>query len=373
MSIYAKVLDFIRDPNPGLFEPLALEVFRHQFATIAPYRAYCMGLRVRAESVHSLKYVPMVNTVAFKHAELMAADAKRSPSALVFMTSGTTNGSDVRGRHLVPYPEIYRASAIGHLDRMLFPDHRRTWMLALHPTADRMPGSSLAWMITWCIEHFGCGQVLCAADRRGVEIDQAVGFLRQAEAKHEPVCLLGTTASFGALFEELRRRNSAIRLASGSRLMDTGGAKGQALPLDAETVASEARRLLGIEPALAINEYGMTEMCSQLYDATALNSADDEPAGRRRKLPPPWLRVTALDPVTLGPAKDGEPGMLSFFDLANVGSVSALLTEDFGIVTNDGVKILGRAGEGEARGCALGIEQFAAVEARRGKASARST
>lgn len=365
MSIYAKVLGFIQEPNPALFESLAIEVFRHQFATVMPYQAYCTGLGVQVESVHSLEYVPRVNTVAFKHAELVDSDARNSPSGLVFLTSGTTKGPNARGRHLVPYPEIYRASAIGHLDRMLFADHRKPWMLALHPTADLMPASSLAWMITWCIEHFGGGRTLCAADRRGVELERAVRFLREAEAKKESVCLLGTTASFGALFEELRRRNSAIRLASGSRMMDTGGAKGQALPLDADAVVSEARSLLGIEPSQVINEYGMTEMCSQLYDATAFNSAAGESPRQRRKLPPPWLRVTALDPVTLSPVKEGELGVLSFFDLANVGSVSALLTEDFGIVTNDGVQILGRSGQGEARGCALGIEQFAAVEAER--------
>ncbi|HEX3409810.1 MAG TPA: hypothetical protein VHS07_05990 [Candidatus Binataceae bacterium] len=86
--------------------------------------------------------------------------------------------------------------------------------------------------------------------------------------------------------------------------------------------------------------------------------------GLRVKLAPPWLRPTVLDPVTLLPLEDGRVGLLTFFDLANVGSISALMTEDFGIVNGDTVSILGRAAAGGARGCALGIDQFARHELR---------
>ena len=54
------------------------------------------------------------------------------------------------------------------------------------------------------------------------------------------------------------------------------------------------------------------------------------------------------------------PGLLRFFDLANVGSVSAILTGDLGVIQDGTVRVLGRAEDGEARGCALGMEQFAA-------------
>jgi hypothetical protein len=78
----------------------------------------------------------------------------------------------------------------------------------------------------------------------------------------------------------------------------------------------------------------------------------------RPKLGPPWLRSRAVDPVTFRPVPQGEVGLLSFFDLANAGSVSAIVTEDLGIVDGEAVYVLGRSG-GDARGCALGIEQFA--------------
>ncbi|MGD0289446.1 MAG: hypothetical protein ABSC63_07320 [Candidatus Binataceae bacterium] len=369
MSIYDEVLSFINDPRAALFEPLALAVFRYQFENVPVYRQFCIARGVSPQTVNSLSEIPAASTVAFKYADVRGPAEAVSPAALTFTTSGTTKGFTERGRHHVPRPEIYRASALAHLRRMLFPDGRRLAMLALHPTADRMPESSLSTMVTWCIEEFGTGAMVCAATRASVDTAAAIQFLDDAQARREAVCILGTTAASATLFEAVARRGRTIRLAAGSRLMDTGGAKGQAIPLTAVELVERANQILGIDPALAINEYGMTEMCSQLYDATPFNSRlDPNPVHAlnldcfRVKLAPPWLRPTALDPVTLHPLGDGRVGLLAFFDLANVGSISALMTEDFGMVRGEAVAILGRSAAGGARGCALSIDEFAGRE-----------
>ena len=368
MTIYDQVLDFIHTPEQARFDALALNVFRHQFDTVAPYRQYCLSIGVRPDGVRSVDQVPSLSTAGFKYAELTdAVTAPDQAGERVFMTSGTTAGRDERGRHRVPRIDIYRASALGHLRKMLFPDGVRLRMLSLHPTADRMPESSLGQMISWMIEEFGVGPALCTAGRKGVEIAPALEFLDSAELAGEPVCVMATTAALGALFEELRTRHSRYSLARGSRLMDTGGAKGQRVPIRPHEVIVHSEDLLGLAPALVINEYGMTEMCSQMYDATPFNSRESRnPSGgassaERGKLGPPWLAVAAVDPTSLTRVPDGIPGLLRFFDLANVGSVSAILTGDLGIVEGGTVRVLGRAEDSEARGCALGIEQFSAT------------
>ena len=282
------------------------------------------------------------------------------PSERIFLTSGTTQGRDQRGRHFIENLEHYRASAISHLGRMLFPDRRRLWMLALHPTADRMPESSLSQMISWCIESFSAGCNRCCATPQRVDSEAALEFLRAAEAAAEAVCILGTTAALSTLFEHLEAPGAPVKLAPGSRLMDTGGAKGQAKPLTPGEIVEMAQRYLGIAPALVINEYGMTELSSQLYDATSFNCPELASTEGRVKVAPPWLTVIARDPATLRALGAGQTGLLSFFDLANAGSVSALLTEDLGSVAANGtVRIFGRALTSDPRGCALGIEQFA--------------
>lgn len=360
MPIYQKALAFIARPDPAQLQALALDIFRHQFETVASYRDYCLSIGLHPEDARTVDDIPAVSTLAFKHARL--AGAEEGPDARTFMTSGTTIGRGQRGSHVVTHPEIYRASAISHLQCMLFPDGSRMRMLTMHPTADRMPESSLSQMISWCVEEFGAERVLCAADRKGIEPNGACEFLAEAQLDQAAVCILGTTASLGALFAHMDQRGIRFKLALGSRMMDTGGAKGQSVPLDTKAVCAHAARLLGVESALVINEYGMTELCSQLYDATSFNSDEDARATDRVKIAPPWLSAAAVDPVTLKPVAPGELGMLRFFDLANVGSVSAILTEDFGIVSGNRVRVIGRAGKTEPRGCALAIEQFETAE-----------
>ena len=361
MSVFENVLGFIAGPDPARFEELALEVFRYQVANVAAYRKHCRALGM-FESVTRLEDIPPVSTIAFKYARL--APATSTAEEKIFLTSGTTIGKSERGTHIVARPEVYRASALGHLKRMMFPDGHRLRILAMHPTADRMPESSLSQMITWCIEEFGAGRCECVADRRRVDPATAAGFLEDAQRAGAPVCILGTTASLGALFAHLEAGDLRIALAPGSRIMDTGGPKGQANPLDAETVCARAMAMLGVPPPLVINEYGMTELCSQLYDATSFNSDDDSAPGQRVKIAPPWMRAAAVDPISLKAVAPGQIGMLKFFDLANVASVSPILTEDFGLVNERGdrVRIMGRAGVSEPRGCALAIEEFEAAE-----------
>ncbi|HUY38893.1 MAG TPA: hypothetical protein VMV13_08670 [Candidatus Binataceae bacterium] len=363
-QIASEVLGFIRKPDAALFDALAMNIFRYQYDVIAAYKNYCNQLLVTPDAVLAPDQIPLVSTIAFKYAELAPADAGRIPGAREFMTSGTTNGADRRGRHVVARPEVYRASAMAHLGAMLFPDGAGMRMLAMHPTAERMPESSLSAMITWCIEEFGSGESRCVADRGRVDTTAAIAFLREASAAREPVCILGTTAAFAAIFERMTESRERLKLAPGSRIMDTGGPKGQRVPLSPAEVASRADELLGVEADLVINEYGMTELCSQLYDATPFNSRYGGEPGARVKLGPPWMRAMAIDPASMRRVPDGTPGMLAFIDLANLCSVSAILTEDLGVVEDGCVRVLGRALGAGARGCALSIESFQAAARR---------
>jgi len=361
MTIQEQVLSFIHRPGPGRFDSLALDVFRFQYVAVPAYRRYCDNLGIGPENLLSPDEIPLVSTVAFKYASLCAPDSAKLPGALTFLTSGTTIGRQRRGLHVVARPDLYRASALSHLRATMFPDGVRMRMLAIHPTADGMPESSLSTMISWCMAEFGQGPSLCAADRLRLDAEAALAFLRVAAKDAAPVCVLGTTAAYASIFHQLAARGEAIALPPFSRMMDTGGPKGQMVALGAGEVVELAGDLLGIDPAYVINEYGMTELCSQLYDATEFNTPG-EAARERVKLAAPWMRPLAIDPVTLRHLPEGTPGLLGFIDLANLNSVSAVLTEDFGMVCEGRVRILGRAGVGGPRGCALSVAQFESAD-----------
>jgi hypothetical protein len=101
----------------------------------------------------------------------------------------------------------------------------------------------------------------------------------------------------------------------------------------------------------------MTEMCSQFYD----NVIRDRCQGRathRAKAGPPWVRTLVLDPGSLREVAAGDTGLLCHFDLANVGTAVAVLTEDVGRVVPDGFELVGRAAGAEGRGCSLSAAEF---------------
>src|SRR5690606_20539431 len=141
----------------------------------------------------------------------------------------------------------------------------------------------------------------------------------------------------------------------GSRLMDTGGYKGAGRDVPPDALRQAYRDRLGLPAHHCINEYGMTEMLSQLYDAALA----DHHAGRTRpprKAAPPWVRSVAVDPETLEPVPPGATGLLRHLDLANIGSVAAIQTEDLGRVDEQGLVLEGRAAGAPPRGCSIAMD-----------------
>lgn len=99
----------------------------------------------------------------------------------------------------------------------------------------------------------------------------------------------------------------------------------------------------------------MTELSSQLYGRSLITGFEETP---ERLWAPPWMRITAVDPVTLMPVPEGEVGILRVDDLANLDSCMSIQTADFGRVFADAsVVLLGRDPTSTPRGCSLAIEE----------------
>jgi hypothetical protein len=155
----------------------------------------------------------------------------------------------------------------------------------------------------------------------------------------------------------LDRGGARVRLPDGSRLMETGGFKGRSREVSRDDLYRALTDRLGVPPERIVNEYGMTELLSQFWEPVLREGTDR----RRRHVGPPWVRTRVLDPVTLEDVAAGEPGLLCHLDLANVGSVAAVLTEDLGVAVEDGFRLLGRAPGAEPRGCSLALEELLAT------------
>ena len=136
--------------------------------------------------------------------------------------------------------------------------------------------------------------------------------------------------------------------------METGGFKGLARAVSRSDVYDGIAAATGVPSSRIVNESGMTELLSQLYEPVL----SEGPDAVGTHVPPPWLRVRALDPVSLDPVQEGEDGILTFFDLANAGSVSHILTEDVGSVREEGVRFRGRLVGAEPRGCSRAMDEL---------------
>lgn len=339
----------IRADADAEFDRLALAAFAHQFETVPLYRRLCELRGAEPGKVDHWSRIPAAPADLFKE-DLGQAE---EPGAVTFLSSGTTQGTERRSRHVVgprSY-ELYRRSSLAHFAAMALPDRPGPMStIVLGPTAATHPSSSLGHMYSFVAAAFGDGPAVQPFDAGGsLDLDAALTALERAAAGTTPVLVLALSSTITAVFEALRTRRIALRLPADSRLVETGGSKG-GRTLSRAGILKAAWRFLHIPSYLCIGEYGMTELLSQFYD-DAYRSRWSGRLAPRSKAGPPWARTLVVDPATLAPVAEGERGILRHVDLANVASVSAVQTLDLGVRRGHGFEVLGRATGAETRGC----------------------
>jgi len=323
--------------------------FRLQFEGNEPYRKYCQARSVTPGDVTGWRDAVPVPTAAFRVVDLVVRPGAAASTSLTFLTSGTTGGPSARGRHLVRSPELYRASLRAGFRHFVMRGREAARIVTLPPTFTLDGDSSLGWMLDDVRTGFGSGDGISVALRDGIDWDLLDGAVGESERSGRPLCILGTTLGFAGWLERMEDgRSPSARLPAGSAVMDTGGVKGRP-GVERSGVVRSLMERLGLAAAAVVNEFGMTELLSQRYGY-------GDPASPL--LGPPWLRSRVLDPITLEEVPDGEVGILCHYDLANLGSVCAVLTEDRGRIVGDGIEWMGRSAGAAPRGCSLATAEL---------------
>ena len=331
-----------------VFNAMALEAFAEQFRSITAYRRFCEGRDATPSSVRRWTEIPAVPTTAFKYMDLATKEAE-----IVFRTSGTSLGEQRRGRHLVSSLALYRASLAPPFREYVMAGSERLRFLSLIPSPQAVPDSSLSYMVAAAAEQFAT-ECHWLVDARGqLDKEMVRSLTRTVSDVGEPVLLVGTALSFLHLIDFLKE-SLPRPLPIGSRIMETGGFKGSGRQTTRDELRQGLFEATGIPSERVVNEYGMTELLSQMYEPVLIEG----PEAARTHVAPPWLRVRALDPMTLEDLPPGEEGLLAFFDLANVGSVCHILTEDVGSVLEGRIHLVGRALGSEPRGCSRTMDEL---------------
>lgn len=325
-----RLLRFVKAPEEGMFEELALEVFRFQKKNNAAYANYAAlfpePLRVEG--------IPAVPLRAFKERGLPLKSFEGDPVAC-FRTSGTTGA--VRGEHYFCSLRLYEAAAREGWARAGLPEKVD---YCLMPSPQEATDSSLSRMAGWLADE---GAFMIRGGR--LEVEELENKLRREE---KPVTIFGTALAFLHFFEELQARHVKLQLPQGSVAVETGGYKGSGRELEKEAFYAMFAEYLGLPPDAVANEYGMTELSSQFYTRGL---------GRVHK-GAPWVRAFVIDPRTQQEVGDGGTGVLKIVDLANLGSVCALLTQDLAVRRGADFVLLGRDPAALPRGCSRAADEM---------------
>jgi hypothetical protein len=268
--------------------------------------------------------VPFLPIEAFKWRGVVNSGS--GPVDLTFVSSGT---GGPRSRHPVLDAKVYERSVTVHFAQVFGTGpfeiiaHLPTYRASDEP-------SSLLYMVETLISRFG-------TDRSSfVDDSSAFDVALEGHDPGAPMIVFGSAFGLLDLVEESRRRAPA-----GATIVETGGMKTYRREVTREELHGRLAAGFGVDRTSVRSEYGMCELLSQCYTR-----------GGEVFFPPTWMRfkVVDVDNPEL-PARDGRPGLLAVCDLANVHSVSAVLTSDLAVERGKGFELLGRADAAEIRGC----------------------
>lgn len=260
---------------------------------------------------------------AFKHAQI--ATFPVSEAERVFMSSATGNG--LRSQHFVRRLAVYEASVCAAFEAVFGKGPYTIWA--------HLPGysteSSLVCMLKILIQRYGnersqfflASELPCNPDYTS------------------PLVLFGAAFGLLALIEA-----GPWQLPQSARIVETGGMKTHQCEITRRELHTRLAEGFGVPKDQVWSEYGMCELLSQAY-------AEGGPV----YTPPPWMRVQVVDPYD--PRQilpDGQPGLLAITDLANIHTVSSILTEDLGVSHGEGFEVLGRFPGSALRGCNFLLE-----------------
>lgn len=352
--------------DDGEFTRLALEILAYQMDANPAYGAYVRRRGIEPRRLGHWREIPPVPATAFRELPLDGLDVR--PVEAVFRTSGTRGGVEARGTHRVRDLSLYHDSLLRCAADLLgldpagrgggrSPAGGPLHIVALTPSPAARPDSSLVHMLRVWMDAWDPGGGRFLADARWRFSPSALRReIMRSREEARPLLVAGTAFGFSRLVRELRG-DRFPEPPGGSFVVETGGFKGRVRRISRADLYQGIGRVFRLPPSRIVSEYGMTELLSQFYEPVLLGGTPAEPS-RRHFLGPAWTRTTVLDPGSLAPAGAGEAGMLCHIDLANLDSVAAVLTEDLGISTGAGFRLLGRAEGAEPRGCSLAMEEL---------------
>jgi len=344
------VLRFIEagvDAEVPNFNDYCLRMFALHYEVNAIFREFCEAKKVKPGDISRWQDIPMVYNDVFK--THLVASFPLEKSVMACLTGGTTSLTQ-RGR-------IFRDEdgkrLVFSANRMmtgsyLFPDFvagKRCRILILAPSPEMAPSMGMAIGMEQTKQHFGTPDSMFLLGKSGIDVNALIRALRESEAGGVPVALIGATSAYVYFFQACRRKKMKFRLPPGSRICDGGGYRGRFGVVNRDDYYAMVQEVLGIPGSHCVNVLGEAETATNLFDDSLRRCVKGLAPKKRTRPVPPWSRVLAMSIDDLKPLPDGEIGLLAHWDLANVPTVLAVITDNIGYTTDKGTgcEMVGRA------------------------------
>ncbi len=344
------VLRFIEagvDSDVPNFNEYCLRMFALHYETNKIFREFCEAKKVKPGDVSRWQDIPIVYNDVFK--THLVASFPLEKSVMACLTGGTTSLTqrgrifrDEDGKKLVFAANKMMTGSYFFPD---FEEGKRCRILILAPSPELAPSMGMAIGIDQTRRHFGTDDSMFLLGKSGIHINELLKALREAESTGVPVALIGATVAYVYFFQACRRKKMKFRLPPGSRICDGGGYRGRFGVVTRDDYYAMVEEILGIPNSHCVNVLGEAETATNLFDDSLRRCAKGLPLRKRTRPVPQWSRVLAMSIDDLKPLPDGEIGLLAHWDLANVPTVLAVITDNLGYTTDDGrgCEMVGRA------------------------------
>ncbi|ACM21684.1 acyl-protein synthetase [Geotalea daltonii FRC-32] len=347
-----EVLGFIQagvdaELSDAQFNDYSMQLFALQYQNNAIFREFCDAKKVKPGDISRWQDVPLVYNDVFK--THLVASFPLEQSVMACLTGGTTSLTqrgrifrDEDGKRLV-----FGANRM-MTESYLFPDFeegKRCRILILAPSPELAPSMGMAIGMDQTRQAFGTPDSMFLLGKTGIDVKNLLTALHEAESSGIPVALIGATAAYVYFFQACRRKKMKFKLPPGSRVCDGGGYRGRFGVVTRDDYYEMVREILDVPDTHCVNVLGEAETATNLFD-DALRRHMKGLSPRKRVRPvPPWSRVLAMNIDDLSPLPDGEVGLLAHWDLANVPTVLAVITDNLGYTTDNGTgcEMVGRA------------------------------
>ncbi|TWJ32968.1 LuxE/PaaK family acyltransferase [Geobacter argillaceus] len=333
--------------SDATFNDYCMQLFALHYETNKIFREFCDIKKVGPGDINRWQDVPMVYNDVFK--THLVASFPLEQSVMACLTGGTTSLTQ-RGR--IFRDEDGKRLVFGANKMMtgsyLFPDFeegKRCRILILAPSPELAPSMGMAIGMDQTRQAFGTPDSTFLLGKTGIDVKNLLKALRESEASGVPVALIGATAAYVFFFQSCRRKKMKFKLPPGSRICDGGGYRGRFGVVTRDDYYAMVKEILDIPETHCVNVLGEAETATNLFDDALRRHVKGLPPRKRTRPVPPWSRVLAMNIDDLSPLPDGEVGLLAHWDLANVPTVLAVITDNLGYTTDNGTgcEMVGRA------------------------------